>query len=170
MFKTLRSSINDLAIDIRFINTTTQNARDDAIQTSDQIRILNETIMAASYVGSTLCSNLTSLEMQMATADTAIQNIHAEIIKYSDRFGVLNESMTDYVLNLERAQSFGANITALEQNIGTIESSIQNNINKISSTILDVAEMNKSTSESISMLDSRLTNIAGTIYYLFHSL
>ena len=161
LLKTLSVSLTDQAIDIRAINISTQNARNDVIQNRELIRILNETLTAESYIGKYVYSNLTFLEMKIATVDTAVQNNHEEMIKYNDRLGLLNESMTYYVLNLESAQSFGANVTDLEQKMETLESSIYDNFDKISSTILDVKDMNKSTLESISLLDSRLTNIAG---------
>ena len=134
------------------------------IDNKDRIRLINESLMAVSNTSKVLHLDLASLETKIATIDTAVQNNLAEIIEHDDKIGLLNDSMAARVLNMESAQqSFCQNLSDLERKVETIQLEIKTNHNNINSTILDTKQMNESTWETISMLDNRLTNIAGML-------
>ena len=147
-FEMLSSNLTDLAISIRTINTTLQNTHAGVIENGDRIGMLNET--------------QTALKMEIATVDIGVQNNQAELTEQGVKIRLLNESVA---ANMENAQNFGSNITDLEEKIGTIKDAIQNNYHKINSTVLGMGEMNG----SISMLNIRLTNVAGN-HFIHQSL
>ena len=133
------------------------------IDNKDRIRLINESLTAVSNTSQVLHLHLASLETKIATIDTAVQNNLAEIIEHDDKIGLLNDSMAARVLNMESAQSFCQNLSDLELKVETMQLEIKTNHNNINSTILDTKQMNESTWETISMLDNRLTNIAGML-------
>ena len=103
------------------------------------------------------------LDMQIGTINEAIQNNDAGINDNSNKIRLLNETIT---ANVGNAQNFESNITDLERDIGTVKAAIHSNYNEIASSFEDIEELNKSTSDSLSQLATRLTEGTGNHFIL----
>ena len=163
MSEYLSSNLTDLEIEMGTFKTTIQSNHDRINENSDKIELLNENITAYCDIAHNLSSNIVNLKSQIGTTNAAIQNNDAGINDNSDKIRLLNETIT---AKLGNTQNFESTITDLERDIATVKAAIQNNYNEIASSFADIEELNKSTSNSISQLVTRLSDTTGNYLIL----
>ena len=98
-----------------------------------------------------LTSNVANFVFEIGAIKDTIQNNHFGLIDISDKIGLLNETVTD---DLGVTQY-------LSSNIETMKASIHNNTQDIVSSVMNLKELDKTTSDSISRLDTGLTDVIG---------
>ena len=148
------NNLTSLGLQLATVYTAIQSNHEELIEHGDTIGRLNESLAAkilhidnAQNFG----SNVTDLEQKMDTVEYAIQNN-----SYTIR--LLNETVAATYVDMI---SLVSHVSELERKVKAIESAFQNNSNELNTALLDMEELNKSTSDSISKIDTRLTNVTG---------
>ena len=128
---------------------------------TEKITLLETIVMSEMGIFENLCSNLSDLEFKIGTLTATVQNNHVGIFDINDKIRLLNDTFTD---GLGMAQYLSSNTTYLELEIGTMKAEIQNNTYGIVSSVRYFQELDKSTSDSISRLNTGLKNVTGNNY------
>ena len=132
--------------------------RGNVKENTDKIKLLEANVTSEKDKSEILSSNITYLETEIGTVKAAIQNNDAGIINNSDKIRLFNYSVTAH---MDIAKTLRSNVTDLELEIGTLKAAIQSNNNAIACSVTNIAELDNSTSESISKLANSLIDVTG---------
>ena len=118
---------------------------------TDKIKLVEANLTSELDKSANLSSNVANFVFEIEAIKYTIQNNRVGLIDISDKIELLNETLTDYL-----------GVTQyLSSNIETMKASIQNNTRDIVSSVMNLKELDNTTSDSISRLDTGLTDVIG---------
>ena len=150
----VNNNLTALGLQLTIVYTSVESYHEELIELGDTIGLLNESLAAKildSENARNFGSDVTDLEQKMDTVEYVIQNN-----SYTIR--LLNETVAATYFDMVK---LGSRVTELERKVKAIESAFQNNSIELNTALLDMEELNKSTSDSISKIDTKLTNVTG---------
>ena len=118
---------------------------------TDKIKLVEANLTSEQDKSANLSSNVANCVFEIGAINDTIQNNRVGLIDMSDKIRLLNETVTD---DLGVTQY-------LSSNIETMKASIQNNTQDIASSVMSLKQLDKTTSDSISRLDTGLTDVIG---------